>query len=87
MRASMEMHRHVDRGAAQERSAPKHNREERTERPEPEEPRHRTGNIKPTSKPPGEKFSCDVTDTCQGARSIILAGGRSPGCFLSPLSQ
>ncbi|XP_018528416.1 E3 ubiquitin-protein ligase ZNF598 [Lates calcarifer] len=52
MRASMAMRRQEERGAVQERNAPKHCREERTERPEPEEPRHRTGPIKPTSKPP-----------------------------------
>ncbi|XP_073350673.1 E3 ubiquitin-protein ligase ZNF598 [Pagrus major] len=53
MRASLAMRRQEERGAAaQERSAPKHCREERTERTEPEEPRHRTGRIKPTSKPP-----------------------------------
>ncbi|CAK6963354.1 E3 ubiquitin-protein ligase ZNF598 isoform X2 [Scomber scombrus] len=52
MRASMAMRRQEERGAAQERSAPKHHREERTERSEPEEPRHRTGHIKPTNKPP-----------------------------------
>lgn len=58
MRASMAMRRQEDRAAVQERSAPKHCREERAERTEPEEPRHRTGNIKPTSKPPGEKGKC-----------------------------
>ncbi|XP_029293429.1 E3 ubiquitin-protein ligase ZNF598 [Cottoperca gobio] len=50
MKASMAMHRQEERGtmgATHERSAPKHLREERTERMEPEEPRHRTGNIKP----------------------------------------
>ncbi|XP_039978749.1 E3 ubiquitin-protein ligase ZNF598 [Xiphias gladius] len=52
MRASMAMRKQEERGAAQERNAPKHFREERTERAEPEEPRHRTGHIKPTSKPP-----------------------------------
>ncbi|XP_049924264.1 E3 ubiquitin-protein ligase ZNF598 [Epinephelus moara] len=52
MRASMALHRQEERGAMQERSAPKHCREERTERTEPEEPRHRTGHIKPISKPP-----------------------------------
>ncbi|XP_020502638.2 E3 ubiquitin-protein ligase ZNF598 [Labrus bergylta] len=51
-RASMAMRRQEERAAMQERSALKHSREERTERPEPEEPRHRTGQIKPTSKPP-----------------------------------
>lgn len=56
MRASMAQRRQEERGAMQERSAPKHCREERTtERTEPEEPRHRTGHIKPISKPPGEK--------------------------------
>lgn len=55
MRASMAMKRQEDRGAVQERTAPKHSQEERTERTEPKEPRHRTGNIKPTNKPPGEK--------------------------------
>ncbi len=54
-RASLAMRRQEERGAVQERSAPKHSREERTERTEPEEPRHRTGHIKPTSKPPGKK--------------------------------
>ncbi|XP_040918561.1 E3 ubiquitin-protein ligase ZNF598 [Toxotes jaculatrix] len=52
MRASMATHRQEERGAVQERSAPKHSREERMERTEPEEPRHRTGHIKPTNKPP-----------------------------------
>ncbi|KAM9346498.1 E3 ubiquitin-protein ligase ZNF598 [Symphorus nematophorus] len=51
-RASLAMRRQEERAAAQERSAPKHCREERTERTEPEEPRNRTGQIKPTSKPP-----------------------------------
>ncbi|XP_029996473.1 E3 ubiquitin-protein ligase ZNF598 [Sphaeramia orbicularis] len=50
MRASMAMRRQEERGAVQERSAPKHCREERTERAEPEEPRHRTGPM--SSKPP-----------------------------------
>lgn len=53
-RASLAMRRQEERGAVQEKSAPKHCREERTERTEPEEPRHRTGNLKPTNKPPGE---------------------------------
>ncbi|CAJ1076451.1 E3 ubiquitin-protein ligase ZNF598 [Xyrichtys novacula] len=49
-RASLAMHRQEERGpAAHERSTPKHCREERTE---PEEPRHRSGQIKPMSKPP-----------------------------------
>ncbi|XP_034395199.1 E3 ubiquitin-protein ligase ZNF598 [Cyclopterus lumpus] len=52
MRASMAQCREEERGAIQERSAPKHCREERTERAEPEEPKHRTGHIKPISKPP-----------------------------------
>ncbi|XP_061556336.1 E3 ubiquitin-protein ligase ZNF598 [Phycodurus eques] len=52
MRASMVMHRQVDRMAALERSAPKHYREERTERTESGEPISRIGPIKPTSKPP-----------------------------------
>lgn len=52
-RASMAMCRQEERGAAiQERSAPKHSREERMERGEPEEPRHRTGHIKQPNKPP-----------------------------------
>ncbi|KAG8007143.1 hypothetical protein GBF38_023300 [Nibea albiflora] len=51
-RASLAMRRQEERGAVQEKSAPKHCREERTERTEPEEPRHRTGNLKPTNKPP-----------------------------------
>ncbi|KAK2833705.1 hypothetical protein Q5P01_017594 [Channa striata] len=52
LRASMAMRRQEERAAVQERSAPKHCREERTERTQPEEPRHRTGHIKTTSKPP-----------------------------------
>lgn len=68
MRASMATRRQEERGAAQERSAPKHLREERTERPEPEEPRHRTGHIKPTNKPPGEEkkvvsMCCNISGT------------------------
>lgn len=54
MRASLAMHRQENRGPVQERTAPKHCREERIERTESEEPRHLTGNIKPTNKP-GEK--------------------------------
>nr|XP_046270570.1 E3 ubiquitin-protein ligase ZNF598 [Scatophagus argus] len=52
MRASMAMRRQEERGAVQERSAPKHCREDRTERTEPEEPRHKNGHINQTSKPP-----------------------------------
>ncbi|XP_019719972.1 E3 ubiquitin-protein ligase ZNF598 [Hippocampus comes] len=52
MRASMAIHRQDDRLAALERSAPKYYREERTDRPQSEEPNPRTGPIKPTSKPP-----------------------------------
>lgn len=55
MRASLAMRRQEERGAVQERSTPKHCREERAERKELEEPRNRTGLIKPTNKPPGEK--------------------------------
>ncbi|KAM6966675.1 E3 ubiquitin-protein ligase ZNF598 [Tautogolabrus adspersus] len=53
-RASMAVRRQEERAAMQERSALRHSREERTERErtEPEEPRHRTGQIKPTNKPP-----------------------------------
>lgn len=52
MRASMAVFRQEERGVVQERSAPKHCREERTE---PEDPRHRVGHVKPPSEPPGEK--------------------------------
>ncbi|XP_057673751.1 E3 ubiquitin-protein ligase ZNF598 [Corythoichthys intestinalis] len=52
MRASMVMRRQEDRMAALERSAPKHYREERTDRTESEEQSPRTGPIKPTTKPP-----------------------------------
>ncbi|XP_035037666.2 E3 ubiquitin-protein ligase ZNF598 [Hippoglossus stenolepis] len=52
MRASMAMSRQEERGAVQERSTPKHCREERTKRIELEEPRHRNGPIEPTTKPP-----------------------------------
>ncbi|XP_040047809.2 E3 ubiquitin-protein ligase ZNF598 isoform X2 [Gasterosteus aculeatus] len=62
MRASMAKRRQEERGAMQERSAPKHCREERSapkhcreersERAEPEEPKHRTGLVKPVTKPP-----------------------------------
>lgn len=48
IRASMAMRRQEERAAVQERSAPKHCREERMERTEAEEPRP----IKPASKPP-----------------------------------
>ncbi|XP_069557546.1 E3 ubiquitin-protein ligase ZNF598 [Brachyistius frenatus] len=54
LRASMAMRRQEERGAMLERSAPKHCREERTERTEPEELRHRTGPIKPANKPPSK---------------------------------
>ena len=39
----------------EDRTAPKHCREDRAERTEPEDHRHRTGNISTTRKPPGEK--------------------------------
>ncbi|KAM4530752.1 E3 ubiquitin-protein ligase ZNF598 [Odontesthes bonariensis] len=42
----------VERAAVQERSAPKHSREEKVESTEPEEPRHQTGQLKTTGKPP-----------------------------------
>ncbi|XP_041673360.1 E3 ubiquitin-protein ligase ZNF598 [Cheilinus undulatus] len=51
-RASLAMRRQEERAAVQERIALKHPREERTERTEPEDPRLRTGQIKPVSKPP-----------------------------------
>lgn len=54
IRASMAMRRQEERGAVQERSAPKHCREEKTERSEPEELKHRNGHIKPASRPPGD---------------------------------
>lgn len=63
LRASMAMQRQAVRAAvaqrqaeraaaAQERSSSKHCREERSERVEPEEPRHMTGPIKSSNKPP-----------------------------------
>ncbi|KAM9844110.1 E3 ubiquitin-protein ligase ZNF598 [Aulostomus maculatus] len=52
VRASLAMRRQEERGAVLERSAPKHCREERAERAEPEEPRHRIGHAKLTHKPP-----------------------------------
>lgn len=89
-RASLAMRRPEERGPVQERSAPKHCREERTERTEPEEPRHRTGHIKPTSKPPGEKrkmycpqnslvVSWDASNLAvRFDTSIAVAGTHSP---------
>uniref|UniRef100_A0A3Q0SGB8 RING-type E3 ubiquitin transferase n=1 Tax=Amphilophus citrinellus TaxID=61819 RepID=A0A3Q0SGB8_AMPCI len=47
LRASIAMRRQEERAAVQERSAPKHCREERVERPEPEELRHSNGRAKP----------------------------------------
>ncbi|KAM9392011.1 E3 ubiquitin-protein ligase ZNF598 [Pholidichthys leucotaenia] len=47
LRASLAMKRQEERGAVQERNAAKHCREERTERPESDETRPRTGPIKP----------------------------------------
>lgn len=55
LRASIAMRRQEERAAVQERSAPKHCREERAERPEPEELRHPIGHAKQASKPPGKK--------------------------------
>lgn len=52
LRASIAMRRQEERAAVQERSAPKHCREERAERPEPEELRHPTGHAKQACKPP-----------------------------------
>ncbi|XP_076020628.1 E3 ubiquitin-protein ligase ZNF598 [Genypterus blacodes] len=49
MRASLAVRRQEERGVVQERSAPKHCREERTE---PEDSRHRIGHVKPPSEPP-----------------------------------
>uniref|UniRef100_A0A3P9BD90 RING-type E3 ubiquitin transferase n=2 Tax=Haplochromini TaxID=319058 RepID=A0A3P9BD90_9CICH len=54
LRASIAMRRQEERAAVQERSAPKHCREERAERPEPEELRHPIGHAKQASKPPGK---------------------------------
>lgn len=53
MRASMAVRRQEERAMMQERNV---FREERKERPEQEEPRHKSGPIKATSKPPGEKW-------------------------------
>ncbi|XP_034566952.1 E3 ubiquitin-protein ligase ZNF598 [Notolabrus celidotus] len=65
-RASLATRRQEERGAVQERSAPKYCREERMERterrPEPEEQRHRAGNIKPTSKPPVRTMTSDTPE-------------------------
>ncbi|XP_008413930.1 E3 ubiquitin-protein ligase ZNF598 [Poecilia reticulata] len=44
--------RQTERPAMQERNTSKHCRDERMERIEPEEPRHLTGPIKPSNKPP-----------------------------------
>ncbi|XP_041824298.1 E3 ubiquitin-protein ligase ZNF598 isoform X2 [Melanotaenia boesemani] len=52
LRASMAVRGQAERAAMQERSAPKHSREERMERTEPEEPRHQMGQLKTVSKPP-----------------------------------
>lgn len=54
MRASMAVRRQEERAAVQERIAPKHRKEERTERTETDDSRHRTG-PKPTAEPPGKK--------------------------------
>lgn len=54
MRASMAMRRQAERAAVQERSTPKHCREERTERVEAAEPKPLTGHFKTTNKPPGK---------------------------------
>ncbi|XP_029913966.1 E3 ubiquitin-protein ligase ZNF598 isoform X2 [Myripristis murdjan] len=51
MRASMAVRRQEERAAVQERIAPKHRKEERTERTETDDSRHRTG-PKPTAEPP-----------------------------------
>lgn len=52
MRASMAMRRQEERGALKERGAPKHCKEERMDKPDPEEPRG-TGHIHSTAnKPP-----------------------------------
>ncbi|KAM3598757.1 uncharacterized protein V6R79_022216 [Siganus canaliculatus] len=58
MRASLAVRRQEERAAAaQERSAPKHSREERKERTEPEETRNRPGNSKPPSNPTSKPMS------------------------------
>lgn len=56
MRASMVTRRQEERAAVvQERSAPKHSREERAaERAEAEDARHRAANNKPANNPPGK---------------------------------
>ncbi|KAM6904434.1 E3 ubiquitin-protein ligase ZNF598 isoform 1-T1 [Xenentodon cancila] len=51
LRASITRGRQAERGTLQERSTPKHSREERTDRTEPDEPKHQTGPVK-TVKPP-----------------------------------
>lgn len=57
MRASMVTRRQEEKAAVvQERSAPKHSREERAvERAEAEDPRHRAVNNMPANKPPGKE--------------------------------
>ncbi|XP_024128436.1 E3 ubiquitin-protein ligase ZNF598 [Oryzias melastigma] len=52
LRASMAMRRQAERAAVQERSTPKHSREERTDRTEPEEPKNNTAHNKTVNRPP-----------------------------------
>lgn len=54
LRASMAMRRQAERAAVQERSTPKHSREERTDRTEPEEPKNNTAHNKTVNRPPGK---------------------------------
>uniref|UniRef100_A0A8C7XAP6 RING-type E3 ubiquitin transferase n=1 Tax=Oryzias sinensis TaxID=183150 RepID=A0A8C7XAP6_9TELE len=49
LRASMAMRRQAERAAVQERSTPKHCREDRVDRTEPEEPKANTGHKTPAS--------------------------------------
>lgn len=53
LRASMAMRRQAERAAVQERSTPKHCREDRVDRTEPEEPKANTGH-KTVNRPPGK---------------------------------
>ncbi|KAG7505959.1 E3 ubiquitin-protein ligase ZNF598 [Solea senegalensis] len=87
MRASMAVRRQEERGAVQERNTPKHCNEERMERTELEESRHRTAHIKPTNKPPvrtmksanpGEEDEFPVLGATAATSGVKLAPAVAP---------
>lgn len=88
-RASLATRRQEERAAVQERSAPKHCREERMERTEPEEQRHRTGPIKTMSKPPVRTMTSDSpeVDDFPALGATAATSSVKPAPAAAPVAQ